>query len=623
MNRSLRINVVLAAIDNMTRVAQQAANQSVKHLQRIQKQSQQTAETAFNVGRTTGAMGLAILGPVGLALNAAADYEQMNIALRTSFQGNQEAADAAFSTVQEFAAKTPYELQEVMTGFIKLKNMGLDPSMQALEAYGNIASGMGKSLNDMVEAVADAATGEFERLKEFGIRASSEGDRVSFTFQGVTTTIGKNAAEIERYLQGIGMTKFAGGIEAQSQSLRGKFSTLKDNVMMTAASMANTLIPVINDLFATISPILEQVGAWVTANPELAKTIMMVTVGIGLLAIAVSGISFVLGGLATAVGYASAAFGFFGSVLTFIAANPIVLIIAAIAAAAYLIYDNWEAISAWFANLWDSVVSIFTDTWEFIKNLFLNYTPHGLIIKHWDTIVEWFSGLWDRFVAVLGAAWEGIKYLFLNYTPHGLIYQHWDAIVGWFGSLWGRVTAKFEEWFGFLTSIPSRMFEAGSNIVQSIWDGMASKFDAMIAWFEEKVAVLREYLPFSPAKRGPLSDIHRIKLVETIAQNIKPGPMVQAMEASALAVRRSVPQVTGLTDEIAVGSMGGGGRGQFGGPTAQPGSGVTVNFQPTITLSGAATEQDRDNMLNMLRQFQPELLRMIQDAMARQARVAF
>ena len=54
-------------------------------------------------------------------------------------------------------------------------------TLEVAAAYGDTASAMGKSLDDMVEAVADAATGEFERLKEFGIRASKNGDRVSFT----------------------------------------------------------------------------------------------------------------------------------------------------------------------------------------------------------------------------------------------------------------------------------------------------------------------------------------------------------------------------------------------------------------------------------------------------------
>jgi hypothetical protein len=81
----------------------------------------------------------------------------------------------------------------------------------------------------MIEAVADATTGEFERLKQFGIKARSEGDNVSFIFQGVSTTIGKNAAEIEEYLMRIGQVQFAGANAERAATLDGAISNLGDS----------------------------------------------------------------------------------------------------------------------------------------------------------------------------------------------------------------------------------------------------------------------------------------------------------------------------------------------------------------------------------------------------------
>jgi hypothetical protein len=80
----------------------------------------------------------------------------------------------------------------------------------------------------MIEAVADAATGEFERLKEFGIRASKAGDEVTFTFRGVSTTVKNTAADVQQYLQTIGSVQFAGGLERQAATLDGSFSNLGD-----------------------------------------------------------------------------------------------------------------------------------------------------------------------------------------------------------------------------------------------------------------------------------------------------------------------------------------------------------------------------------------------------------
>ncbi len=90
-------------------------------------------------------------------------FEKLEASLRT-ITGSADNAAAAFSFIQDFAATTPFQLEEVTAAFIKLKALGLTPSKEALTSYGNTATAMGKSLNQMIEAVADAATGEFDRI---------------------------------------------------------------------------------------------------------------------------------------------------------------------------------------------------------------------------------------------------------------------------------------------------------------------------------------------------------------------------------------------------------------------------------------------------------------------------
>jgi hypothetical protein len=221
---SKQVANIKSEISRLDSAASNAANDGLSRL-----------KNGFDKTVNAAKIGVSIIGGLalavgGLATGAAMSNETMQIALKSAFQGNAELAAEAGKNIKEFAKKTPYETAEVMDAFIKLKNLGLDPSNAALEAYGNTASGMGKDLNQMIEAVADASVGEFERLKEFGIRASKQGDQVAFTFQGVTTNIKNNAGEIEAYLQNIGNVNFAGGMEAQSQTLSGILSTMKDNV---------------------------------------------------------------------------------------------------------------------------------------------------------------------------------------------------------------------------------------------------------------------------------------------------------------------------------------------------------------------------------------------------------
>jgi hypothetical protein len=182
-------------------------------------------------GAVTGLQGrllaLVGVGGFGLLISGLIDTNKQFQTLKSSLKtvtGSVEAADTAFDMIEKFAISTPFELEEVVQSFIKLKALGLDPSEDAMRSYGNTASAMGKSLDQLIEAVADAATGEFERLKEFGIKSKKQGDQVSFTFQGVTTTIGNSAAEITGYLEGIGNNQFATGMSDQMQNLGAAFS---------------------------------------------------------------------------------------------------------------------------------------------------------------------------------------------------------------------------------------------------------------------------------------------------------------------------------------------------------------------------------------------------------------
>lgn len=177
-------------------------------------------------GAATAAAAIAAVG-LFKAISVQRQFDVLNAGLITA-TGSAENAEVAFGALSDFAKTTPYDLAQVTGSFTKLVNMGLEPSERALRSYGNTASAMGKDMNELIEAVADAATGEFERLKEFGIKAKSEGDKVSLTFRGTTTTIGKNAKEIEGYLIKLGENEFAGAMERRMDSLDGKLSNVAD-----------------------------------------------------------------------------------------------------------------------------------------------------------------------------------------------------------------------------------------------------------------------------------------------------------------------------------------------------------------------------------------------------------
>lgn len=181
----------------------------------------------FAKGALLGA-GLSVAGFAGKLVSVQREFDVLNSSMKT-VTGSAAAAEREFAWIKVFAAETPFGLAQATQAFVKMKALGLAPTQSALTSFGNTASAMGKDLNQMIEAVADASTGEFERLKEFGIKASKQGDQVALTFQGITTTIGNSSTEIVAYLEKIGNVDFAGAMAERAATLDGAISALGDS----------------------------------------------------------------------------------------------------------------------------------------------------------------------------------------------------------------------------------------------------------------------------------------------------------------------------------------------------------------------------------------------------------
>jgi hypothetical protein len=162
-------------------------------------------------------------------VETAASFEKLGVQLKT-ITGSAGQAKQSLDWVKQFTATTPYELQEVSEAFVQLSAYGLD-AQKLLPVIGDAAASMGKGLMQGVEAVADAATGEFERLKTFGVKAKTEGDKVTFSWmqngQEMKKTTQKNNTEIIASLEQI-FKRFEGGMDEQSKTWDGMTSNMAD-----------------------------------------------------------------------------------------------------------------------------------------------------------------------------------------------------------------------------------------------------------------------------------------------------------------------------------------------------------------------------------------------------------
>lgn len=173
------------------------------------------------------------------------------------------------------------------------------------------------------------------------------------------------------------------------------------------------------------------------------------------------------------------------------------------------------------------------------------------------------------------------------------LWKHWNTL---------KQPGFFKDLVGWIKELGGSFFKAGANIVSSLWNGIKSMASKPVDAMKAIATKVRALLPFSPAKEGPLRDIHRIRLIETIADAMKPRPMVNAMRTAVGAVAAVGMVATGA---------------------GAAGSGVTIHYNPQITIQGMAGAGVQNDIMAALRQHQDELLRLVEQAQAKAGRGKF
>jgi phage-related minor tail protein len=171
-----------------------------------------------------------------------------------------------------------------------------------------------------------------------------------------------------------------------------------------------------------------QLSEWLTKLAkkfsELSPSTRKLIAKILLIVAAVGPLLIVLGKLVGAFGMvANAVIG----VTKLFAANPWLLLIAAVVALVIVIVKNWDKIKRVILGAWNHIKRATKRVWDgikrgvgaavdFLRDLFLNFTPVGQIVKHWGTIKRVILGVWDKLKGAFGSAkeffsriWNGVK----------------------------------------------------------------------------------------------------------------------------------------------------------------------------------------------------------------------
>ena len=448
-------------------------------------------------------------------------------------------------------------------------------------------------------------------------------------------------------------------IDETNKSARNTWEALTGTIENFWAAVGG---PMVTALYPYMQAVNEFVGGplmeWAERNKDLVKWL-------GLAALAVGGFLVVLGGVGIVAGAIASGFsvvcGVFAVVGGAIAALtwPVALVIGVLAAAATWIIANWSHVQALFKGFWlgfqsglQPVMPLFRQVGQAI----------GWVGEKVGQLWNWFMGLLGPVEASTGkAASFGVA---VGRAVGGII--SWvvqaNKAIFEFIAMPVKAVAAF-------VSAAHEMYKAGGSFIDMLWAGMKAAASKLYEGVKEIAATVRSFWPFSPAKAGPLRDLHRVRIIETIAEGVNAGPLVKAMTAAAGAgmapvnkatvaakatslmgdakwqdprlqailrrhggmadptppAARAMPRNLGRTVPVggapaapaprpAAGAAASG-RGR---PGQGGGGGVTVNY--TVNVKGGT---DKDGLMAALKQHEHELVRLIEQVMARNARRAY
>jgi len=385
-------------------------------------------------------------------------------------------------------------------------------------------------------------------------------------------------------------------IDAITKSAKNTWEALTGTIENFWAAVGE---PMVSSLYPLIRAANDWVGGplmeWVAKHQELVKWLGLGAAAAGVLLVA-------LGGLGIVAGAVVAGLAAVGSVIAALF-SPVTLIVAAVVGGAALIIANWGKVSAFFRGLRQGLTAGLAPLkglggqvagW-FAPLLAVGRAAYNFFLRPWVDAIKQLIGWFGRLLSPITASTTAAQAMGYR-VGRGIA----AAITGVSG-----LTKAF-------LALPATLYNAGVGMITQLLAGIKSAAGKLYSGVAEVAAKVRSYWPFSPAKAGPLRDLHRVRIIETIASAVHPEPLVKAMGAAAAAGMLALAPLTNP-------AMAARPRPAALTPSATRGAAapVTVHFAPQITVQGGA---NTDGIMAALKAHEHELVQLIEQAMARAAR---
>lgn len=449
-------------------------------------------------GKMTTTLTLPIVAGAGLSVKAFSDLQETINKVDVSF-GNSSGTVKAWAQdsiksmglARQSALDATALFGDMGTGMGQTQEEASKMSMGLTQLGADMASFKNVSFERAQTALAGIYTGETEALKGLGI-VMTQANLESFAMsQGIKKNIqDMSQAELVqlRYAYVMSVTKNAQGDFARtSDGIANKTRMSGERMKELSAQIGEKVAPAFNKLLEVGNKILD----WFNGLTDTQKNVILIVVAV---VAALGPLIMIIGNVITVVKALNVAF-------TFLAANPIILVITAIAlaiaAAAFLIWKNWDKISKFFVDLWKTVSKAFSDFISWVGGIFKPVVD--TIIKIWEAISGFFTGLWNGIKGAFNAVVEfikkwGLTILAVIFWPFslavGLIITFWEPIKAFFAGVWAFIVAvftpivQFFQWyFSTAFNIVVTIWNALVGFFQGVWNGIVAIFSAVVGFY--------------------------------------------------------------------------------------------------------------------------------------------
>ena len=430
-----------------------------RELGKIQRKIRETSDNIMDMGKAMS-MGvtLPIAGLGAAAVKAAADLETMETQF-ISLTGGAEQAAAMVDQLNQFAAATPFQIEEIAGAARQLLAAGTDISQvnEQLQFLGDIAATSGASIEEITAIFAKVqAKGkvELENLNQLAERGIPIFKALSDATGLPADKLGAGAVSVQQFndvLKGFAQEGgfAAGAMERLSQTAAGKFSTAMDNLKQAGAEIGRVLLPYVT---AAIDKVTELAGKFMNLDEGTQKTIVAIAgiaAAIGPAIMAFAAYSKAVAGIQVAMAAAKAAgIALNATLLT----NPITAVAIAVAAAIALIIANWGQIHAYFTSgdgskTWDQLKQTVASAVDAIKEIWTMFV--GFLQVVWNQFGDDFIGIVGNVMDMVFGIFRGvlgiIGNLFQAFTS--LLQGDWKSALGYLANIsitiWQTITRTF------------------------------------------------------------------------------------------------------------------------------------------------------------------------------------